>query len=243
MNKQHLFNFLGTLYLSMAILMTSCKTDDDVIVSNEITEEDAVEVVENAVAQESGGLTEQIETTIVIADFADPEQNPMCGLSFDSTLLQTNQSGSVILYNYEYQWTWNVQCDILQTPEQFDFYYEMDGWCNAPRLESLDYGFNDFSISGLNSASEVYVYSGLYQRYGNIGFKTGFQTTIDSELTIEISEIIISKTTGEILEGSGSVSFIGKSSNGQSVTFEGTITFEGGDTATLKFENEFIISL
>ncbi len=243
MKTQHLLYLTGVIFIIAVFLMTSCNKDEDVIVNDEVTEEDAVEVVETAVSEESGGLTEQIENAAEIANYADPEQNPMCGMSFDSTILLTNVSGSTILYNYEYLWNWNVQCNELQIPEKFSFSYEMEGWYDSPRLKSNDSGFNDFSIAGLSISDTTYIYSGTYSRNGSNEMKTGLQTTFSSELTIVINEIVLSKTTWEILEGSGNVSFTGKTSGGKNVTFQGTITFNGGDTATLKFENEFTINL
>lgn len=242
MKKQHLFHFTGVILVIIAISLSSCDKDEEVAVNGEITEEDAVEVVENAVSQESGGLAEQVETCATIANYADPE-NPLCGMSFDSTMLLTNPSEAIILYNYEYRWNWNVQCNELQFPEQFNFSYEMEGWYDTPRLKSLDTGYNDFSITGINSGDSTYIYSGTYSRNGENELKAEFQTAFNSELTIEINEIIISKYTGKIIEGNGIVSFKGSSSNGKTVTFDGTITFIGGDTATLKFSNEFTISI
>ncbi len=233
-----------TLSIAIILFLSSCSKDDDKVETGTITEEDAVEVVENSLQEESGGINEQISTSIEIAsDYADPEINPFCGLSFDTLITRTNPSGTVILYEYSFAWDWELVCNNQQSPETFEFSYEMTGWCNAPRIESDDTGNHSFTLGGLSLADESFVYNGSYTRNGSNQMKTGLQTSFTSKVTIDAVDVTISKTTGKITGGTANVTFHGETSGGKVFDYNGTITYTGGDTAIIKFENEFTVQL
>ncbi|MCF8366016.1 MAG: hypothetical protein K9H16_09555 [Bacteroidales bacterium] len=232
------------LSLSIIFFLASCSKDEDKIETDTITEEDAVEVVENALQEESGGIDDQISTSMEMAsNYADPEANSWCGWSFDSLITETNPSGTLILYTYSFAWNWKLVCNDQQMPERFEFAYDMDGWYDAPRIKSTDTGNHNFTLAGFSISDDVYVYNGTYTRNGSNQMKTGFQNAFTSTLSIEAVNVSISKTTGKITGGTANVVFQGKTSGGKVFDYEGTITYTTNETAILKFENEFTIQL
>lgn len=227
--------------LTFALAFTSCKKDDNP--AETITEEEAVEVIGYAVSSESAGMTEQIETSVAIASEQTSGKNEYCGMSFDTTFAKTNPAGTVITYEYSFAWNWVINCNNMQVPEEFVFSYELNGWYDAPRMYAEDTGTHSFELSGLELSADEWIYNGTYDREGYNESKIGQQRSFTSELYIEAVNVSLSKETGKITGGTANVMFYAETSGGKTFTYDGTITFTGGDTATLKLENEYLIGL
>lgn len=229
------------ILIAFTLAFTSCKKDDDP--AETVTEEEAAEAIGYAVSSETAGMTEQIETSVAIASEQTSSKNDYCGMSFDTTFAKTNPAGTVITYEYSFAWDWVINCNNMQVPENFVFSYELNGWYNAPRMYAEDTGTHSFEVSGLEPSAAEWIYNGTYDREGYNESKIGQQRSFSSELHIEALNVSLSKETGKITGGTANVMFYAETSGGKTFTYSGTITFTGGDTATLMLENEYVIEL
>lgn len=229
------------MILAMVILVSSCKKAEEIIEA--VSEEEAAEAVENSISSESGGLAQQIEESTAIINSYNESKNDYCGMSFDSAINIANPSETVITYYYNLEWEWVVNCNQSQIPKSVVFSYEMDGGYDAPRMSASDYASQSLELSGLDLSSNYWTYNGSYEREGTCQSKIGEQRTFSSKITFEAIDVQVDKETGRLVSGTASVSINAKTSNGKTFSFDGVITFTGGDTATLKFENEFVIQL
>ena len=238
-------NEIVLVFTMIAILFLSSCNKDDAKTNNEtISEEDAVEVVENSLQEDSGGINDQISSSIEMAsDYADLEFNPYCGLTFDTLITQTNPSGMAILYEYSFDWEWEILCNQQQIPEKFNFSYDATGWCDAPRIKSTITGNHSFTLEGLSPGSNNIIYNGTFYCNGSNEMKIGLQSSFDSNVTIDATNVIISKETWKITGGTANVTFHGETTGGKVFDYSGTISYNQDGTATLKFENEFTIQL
>lgn len=232
---------LTTIIFAMVILVSSCKKSEEVLQA--VSEEEAAEAVENSISSESGGLVQQIEESTAIINSFSESKNDLCGMSFDSTINIANPSETVITYHYNLNWEWVINCNQSQLPESVVFSYEMDGGYDAPRMSANDIANQSFELSGLELSSDYWTYNGSYEREGTCQSKIGEQRSFTSKITFEAINMQVDKVTGRLVSGTANVSINSKTSEGKTFSFDGVVTFTGGDTATLKFENEFVIQL
>lgn len=232
---------LTTIILAMVILVSSCKKAEELIET--VSEEEAAEAVENSISSESGGLAQQIEESTAIINYFNESKNDLCGMSFDSTISIVNSSETVITYHYNLNWEWVINCNQSQMPESVIFSYEMDGGYDAPRMSANDNASQSLKLSGLDMSSDYWTYNGSYVREGTCQSKIGEQRSFTTKITFEVINVKVDKVTGRLINGTSNVSMNAKTSEGKTFSFDGVITFTGGETATLKFENEFVIQL
>jgi hypothetical protein len=224
------------------VIFTACKKDENTAIES-VSEEEAVEVVQNAMSSESGGLTEQIETSTAIVAAYSTSRNDICGLSFDTAIVLTNTLGSQISFEYNFSWNWVINCNQLQIPESVGFSYNMNGWYNGPNMSAQDSANQSFQLSGLELSQDYLTYNGNYKREGLYQSKIGNQRTFTSKITIETINVKVNKTSYKIESGTANITVFIETSDGKTFSFAGTITFNGNDIATLAFEEEYEIAL
>jgi len=225
--------------------LTSCNKDDD---SNttDVQETEAVEAVENSLKQETNGMSKSLETAVVYAEdqnlyTASPSLN--CGQLYSDSY---NENYSSTNYSFNYVGTFNYQlsCNSNGNPQSLSYNADREGDYDTPRMASDDEASASWSISSLDDSSEDVIFNGTYVRAGTQVSKIRNQNTFSSTLTYSIEEIAVNKSTYKITAGSASVTFVGVSSTGNQYTYNGNITFNGNDTATLVINgNTYTINL
>ena len=98
-------NFILMALILMAVLtVTSCKTDSG-MPNYPVTEEDAAEIISNAVLSQFGGLLAHIN------DGLQFEQKSACGMAKDTLITHTSQgSSSPLSFQNSLQWHYQVNC-------------------------------------------------------------------------------------------------------------------------------------
>lgn len=218
------------------LLFTSCKKDNDS--NNDITEDDAAEVMVQAVAGDSGGLALQTETSARVAG-----RTPLaCGQSQDTSFNGQSPAGAPISWSYSIQMSRSLVCDN-GVPQQFTFNYTGQNSYDAPRMSSNDNNTVNLIITGLQPAATGWVVNQQYVRNGTQQSNIRNRRSFTSTLTITGSNIVVSKTTEKIVSGTATLQFAGQSSSGRTVQYGATLTFHGNNTATLVFNNGRTIQL
>jgi hypothetical protein len=224
------------------VIFSACKKDENTAIAA-ATEEEAVEVVQNTMSSESGGLTEQIETSAAIVAPYSTTRNDICGLVFDTAIILTNTLGSQITYEYNFGWDWEINCNQWQIPESVTFSYNMNGWYNGPDMSAQDSADQSFQLSGLDLSQDYLTYNGSYQREGLYQSKIGGQRSLTGKIAIETINVKVNKTSYKIESGTANITVFIETSDGRTFSFAGTIIFNGNDIATLAFEEEYEIEL
>lgn len=219
--------------LSAGILFTisSCKKDDNKTTVTTVSEGDVAEAVSESIYTSSGGLVAQ--TTIAAGYSSDlmnaragAKVSDQCGIMHDTTLAASGTS-----FSYSFNWNWLLTCrDVI--PQVFTFNYSGKASYEGERMSSSDSAKANITVTGLGD-SAYYVFNQTYTRNGSQTSKVNQQRSFSSVISIVSSDIKISKTTLKILSGTGAVTVTGKGSGGNSFSYAGTITFLGGDKATL----------
>jgi hypothetical protein len=228
-NEMKSLIFLG---LIGSLMFTSCTKDGE---TTDIQANEAVEVIESALANESNGMSKTMSTTLDYATAqnvftATPYLN--CGQVY---ALSYNESYSASNYSYSYTAQRNalLNCDANGTRQSFTSNTNFSGNYSTPRMSSDDTIETLFSVTGLSVTNSNTIFNGNYTRKGTQVSKTRNNNSFSSTLTCSLNNINVNKTTYMIQSGSASVNFVGVSSSGNQYTFSGTITFSVNETATL----------
>ncbi|MCB9230112.1 MAG: hypothetical protein H6581_00495 [Bacteroidia bacterium] len=212
---------------------TSCNRDGEVI-----SEDEAADVIEYALSADAAGFSSQAEESAKMAEtyLAD------CGLTGDSTLTFSSNTGALIDYDYSFTWNWELHCNGL-VPNQFDLDYTSTGTYNAARMSSDDQGTASFVLSNLTGQGD-YTLNGNFERTGSQESKVRNKNSFTSDLTVTLTNVTVSKSTYEITGGTGTLTITGSSSDGTAFSFTGSVTFLGGQSATLVLNGQsFSVSL
>lgn len=226
-------------------MLSSCKKDNNDNSSTEVTVDDAADAVAGSVASETDGMSATVSTTTELAArvgvfTTTPSIN--CGQEY-TTSYAASASNSGYSYNYTGSTHYQLTCsDSL--PSSFTFGQTMDGVYETPRMSSDDDVTGNWTLSGLEPSVANTSFSGSYVRNGSQVSKVRNQRSFTSTITITANNVTVNKSTYKITGGTASVSMNGTSSAGNTYTYEGSITFNGNDTATLTINgNTYTIDL
>ena len=211
----------------LALNVSSCKKDGiSSTPSTTVTEADAAELATDAVTPSTGGMVTQVNNSVIIY------QNTAlsCGVQKDSTLTGASASGVSPSYSYNLKWNYELNCSGI-VPNTLNFNFTGSSTYDGPRMSSTDSSTGGFTLGGLSSTQ--YTLNTNYTRTGSTISKIGAQNSFNSTFSIVSSNIIIQKSTQQIVSGSATVSITATSTSGKSFTFNGTLSFLGGKKANL----------
>lgn len=222
-------------FLSTIMLVSCSKDDDNNDTAATITEEEVVEVVESSLAKDSNGMSKSMETTIVTAEDEQmlvEQENTLCGETATNSFNQSATSGDYS-YNYDISTSYTLTCTAFGFPSSLDFEASTDGQYQTPRMTSDDTSELDWTVSNLAPINSNVIFNGHYERNGTQVSLVRNMNTFESNLTINMSSVVVNKATYEIESGTATMNFVGLSSTGGQYNFSGAITFNGDGTATL----------
>jgi hypothetical protein len=231
--------------------VSSC-TKDSTAAGTTVTEADAAQFTSDAVSPSSGGVADQLNSSITLynggstnsvsngSSTASVSNNGgsitrasklSCGIKKDSTIVRSSAAGAVPSFNYSFAWDYTLACDGL-TPSDVTFNFAGSGTYSGPLMSANHTSTGQLVLSGFGTSS-TYLLTVNYTRNGTATSKIGKQYTFTSTLTIQSSNIAINKTTNEIVSGTATVTIAATSTSGKTFNFNGTINFLGGQKASL----------
>ncbi len=227
------------LFLGTTLLFVSCDRDNDNSPEDQnVTTEDAVDVLSGALAEGSSGLVAEIEAGAKAADEATQKNltNLDCGETRDSSTVysvdRTNLSA-----DYTIGWTWTLLCNAQDIPSALNFTRSLQGTYETQRMESDDTADATLTIEQL-LVGPNYVFNGGYERDGSQQSKVREMRAFNSNITINVDDLNVDKGTRRITSGLASFSISGSSSGGTGFEFEGDIVFNGDGSATIIIDGQ-----
>lgn len=223
------------------LFITSC-SEDDSITSESLSAEEAVEIIEAALAEESGGLS---ETAIAYtkAFVEEISQNVQCNATSTDSY-EFTRNGSVIQASYTFNWEFLITCNGLSIPQSASFTANGSGSYSTQRIDSEDSSTLSASITGMQPTATQLSYNGSYGRTGSQQISIN-QTTknVTTDFNVAISDLVVNKSDYNVASGTGIFTLSGDA-NGNSFSFEGSLTFNGDNTATVTINgNAYTIEL
>ena len=225
----------SVLLASLLIGLYSCQQEEEEPVYTP-TEADAVAIVEEFVAQSSGGMTEEVaklNESIQAKDLGDLDLE--CGVPFDTTLsyfLSGSASGSWIR-----NWNLLLNCPLTENPfleVVTDYTGSFDGYWRSSDRE----GTRQWVWSNLGPEGEYIYLNGAGQHGGNRSFNGPNQASFSWDHEAQWTDVEIDKLTHIINSGSGTFTLTLTGPEGNTHTFNGTIIFNGDQTATVTINGE-----
>jgi hypothetical protein len=215
---------LFTVLTVFIMAVSSCKKED--AASAVMTDEEAAEAISLAVSGNTEALSDQVTELAAVANV----YSSFCSYSKDTSITRANTAGAYT-WNYLFKWNWAVAC-TSGVPNSFNANYKMKGTYDAPRMSSADSAVANLVISNLTAGTQ-YTYNGNYTREGSQVSKIRNKNTFTSKIVLNLSNLKVSKTTGQIDSGTATASITGSTTGGNSFNYGGTVTFTGSKTATI----------
>lgn len=234
--KSNRTTLIGLAFALVGTFATSCSKD-----KQEITEEDAVELIEGSLQESSAGLDETVKSysELIVEDLA---VNGNCTQNYDTSYV-FGYTGVNVQADYTVSWGYNLSCNF-GVPVSATLAASSDGTYSTNRMKSDDNSTANLTITGIQPSTQELNFNGNLTRNGSQTITVNSKTReITSTITLVLTDLVVNKTTYQIESGSGTATITADNGD-DTFTFNGSITFNGGGSATLVINgNTYTINL
>jgi hypothetical protein len=225
-----------TLFLfgSLSLFTASCKKDD---ASPTVSNDEAANALGDVLTVDFSGSTSDA-SSVSTQDAAGASGRTIsfgrtlattCGVQKDTTLTRTSLAGALITYSYTANLTYTMACTGF-VPSSLDLTLSTSGSRTGIKVSSTGSSTGSYALTGFSQSN--YTLNGTFTRTETITEIAGQKSfTGTSELTI--TNVTIDKSTKVIQGGTATYTMSGAITGGSSYSHTGTITFNGGGSATL----------
>ncbi len=223
------------LFLTSALFaFASCRPDnmdEGDPATKEMSEEDALDIIEISLSDESGGLSKEAEQAAVIAD--DYAQKSLldspCGQEKDTSFVY-EYNGTLAQASYSTGSTFVLNCNDLDIPVSMDYTSQTTGSYTGQVMTSSDSGQSSWNLDNLMVGTD-YILNGTYSRSGSQASLVRNQNAFTSQLDMSFENININKGNHKIDSGLITYTLTAELEGGGNYTFEGTIVLLGNSSA------------
>jgi hypothetical protein len=220
--------FVCALLTATLFTMSACRKSAEEVIAL-ITESEAAEIIETAVAQRSAGLT---MPTIDMAALVD-QYLENCGTPGDTTILKSKNGGATT-YNYTFNMNWLVNCNALGIPLDANTTVTGNGSFNSLHWNGSDATSGSLVFTGLNPSEPNYIANGSYSLQGDITGSLRRNTpTFNCKTDITVKDLTIRKSDYTITGGTGTAVVTANNGQGETTSLTSSLTFNGDGTVTV----------
>jgi len=215
----------------------SCKNDDKTELNNVSTEE-ASEIVASSLSSDNGGTTTQFNDAISFSEQIYDGTKGIKGETFDTTITLTNRPGARITFEYVVHYEYGLSYN--NTLRQFELImnYDTDGNIKSPRIESSETSNGNISLTGIEPINDYYKVSGTVSKEGTYTTSIKDKKSLTCSINLTFSDILIKKSDNTIESGTGTITINGKNTDGESFSFTGTLEYKSDGTIILTINGE-----
>jgi hypothetical protein len=220
---------LAVLFFALLTTLASCRKDPEEVIEL-LTESEAAEIIEDAVATRTAGFTlPAIDAAQIVETYLNSCNTP------GDTSLQKSKSSGAATYNYTFDMDWLVACSDLGVPLSAQVGIAGAGTFGSPHWSGTDQTTGNLNFTGLSPQEINYVVSGDYNLTGNLtGSLRRVTPSFDCTLALELTNLTMDKNTYKITGGTGTAVVTASTANGQSKTLNGTLAFNGNGSVTVE---------
>ncbi len=235
------------LFLSIMAAFVACK-DEEVDAPNAISAEEAAVMVGSSFASNSSGLyfvsKESAKKSQDILKDNAGGRVATCGVSQSVDLSGTSPVGGTTTWSYDFGYNFSLNCNAEELPDNIKVNLSYRGAFDGPKLAFEYSGLSELELKGLEESSEDFLANGFFKRSGSFEIKHGNKKAGSSSTDITFTDVSIDKSTHKIVSGSSSFLLTGSVSGKGTFRYEGTVVFDGDDTANVKIKSEiFLLNL
>lgn len=206
----------------------SCRKDAEEIVAL-LTDSEAAEIAESAVAERTAGATmPTIDMSEILA--AIPQT---CDVPGD-TILQRTGGVAGTSYNYSFTLDWLVDCNDFGIPQSASVDVTGAGTFSSAHWSGNDQCTGDLAITGVAPSATDYVVNGSFALTGSMtGSLRHNDPTLTVNTTVNLSNMTVRKSDYVITGGNGTLVITASNAQGNSQTVNGALVFNGDGTVTV----------
>ncbi|MBL7826889.1 MAG: hypothetical protein JNJ57_09690 [Saprospiraceae bacterium] len=230
--KSNLKNSLPYLIALLAVVLVSnsaCRKDPEEVLEL-LSNSEAAEIVETALASKTAGFTmPAIDAAQIIEAYLNN-----CNVPGDTTLSKS-KAGGAATYNYTFNMDWLITCSGANIPQSAAVNISANGAFTSLHWSGSDATSGNLKYTGLDLQSTAYIINGSYNLEGDItGTLRKVDPSFDCVTELDLVDLTISKESLKVTGGTGTVHITGATANGTTKTLDGTLTFNNDGTATVK---------
>ena len=217
----------------LGLLAVACNDDDDNKNTAKLSSEEQAEMVASSMGE--SGFAGSAEQSAGYADDASSSGKLQeCGYTNEGDFDLGGTFGQIV-FSLSYNYNVALTCDENEDPETFTASFDYEGTYNGPRFESDYSGNGELTITSLGEESS-YEVNGSYDRSGSFATKEDGEVSEEGQHSIDIDAdaVLVSKSTGKIIDGTADVSASGSIEGRGSYSFDADVTFNDDGTATIK---------
>lgn len=223
---------IASIVLLAAIAFTGCKKEEETSAITTTTEE-AASIMATSLCTANAGTITQVEDAVALA-----EPTLYKSSLYDSTFTISSLPDAIITYQYQMNYSFG-----FLNANTYQLVYSASGNCDSPAQVSTITSSGTIGVTGFVSGTS-FVCNGDATSEGTFAMKIGNANSLTATVTTKITDFTASKETGQLLSGTAVMTVSGKTSNGATFGFTGTLVYEGNYTGTLTINNDkFYISL
>jgi hypothetical protein len=223
----------SVLALSILVFAVSCKKEEPTPTETPITitEDDAADLVASSIGTGTYGVSSSTNEAAQRTTYAYNQPVP-CLYSLDTTIVKQSPNGGAISYNYNLNYGYQMYCTNA-VPTSLVCTMSSTGQLDQIRMSASSTASGSLTFTGLAPSASQYTLSGTYQREGSASSKVRAKNSFTYNLTINISDFLVNKTSYQIEGGSSTVSLVATTSTGKTFSFSGSLSYIDENTASL----------
>lgn len=215
----------------ITLFLSSCSDDNESIEETTISEEEAVEIIDDTLDEETGGLNELIQS-FVEELLTDILNNDVCGNLYQSSY-PFDYSGDLVTADYDVAWNYELLCNAYNVPESVSFNAISTGNYDSVRIDSNDNSDLNVTIAGLSPLDSYLTLNGNYTRDGSQQLTTVLNTrNLTSTLNLDLTNVLIDTTSYQITSGTGDFTLSYTNLN-NTYFYTGNMVFNGNGNITI----------
>lgn len=224
---------ISRLAIAFTLLLAvgACQKSNDVT-GTEVTNAEAATLVGSSLAINSNGFVNLSTTDITVQAQVMIDLGLACGATKTYNLTRQSPSGLATTYSYALNYSYTLNCNGNNLPDNITGSLTNTGNFDNATLSSTNLGSATFRVAGLTAGVTGYVINGEYKVAGTFQSKVGDKHYTNSNVDVNVVNLIINKATKQVTSGSATITVNG-STTAHSFAFTGTLTFNGNGTASL----------
>jgi hypothetical protein len=224
--------------LLLFILITTttflgCKKDK-VIKATNVSNLQAATMVATSLASNANGFV-SIKDDMTIYAKALATAGKGCGVVDSFAVARQDATSSNIGYNYAMGYNYVVNC-VSNVQDNLSASMIYNGSFDASDLSEINSATSTFNIAPLSGTGTTYNFNGTYQTQGSFETLDATQLSGNNTLSVNIKNLVITKSSRAIVNGTADVSVSGTVKNKNTFSYNGTLVFKGNSLATLTLE-------
>ena len=220
--------------LLITVLFVSCDREDrDFGEAAEVTEEEALEMVQTSLMSEVYGMDIQADDALGLETDTTGKSVYDCGVLNSRSMERNSLPNAPISFTHSFDYLFSLVCEEGEG-KAFAIEFNGNGTYSSARLRSDDTIRYEAVLANIVTPGSPYVYTSSFTREGTqVTTIAGRTKNFDSTLSIESTAITIDKASRKIMSGSSTFSFSGTLSTGEPFSYGGTVSFKGNGAATV----------